>query len=248
MWMLPMPAPGRLLLQPQRIRLDPAGHTLLLPLRGRLRLCCGEAERELRRGDVAFLSARDDLHIDLPRRAAVWLQPLPDSVSPEQALLWASGLHRQPALARALLGWVRRPQQGVNAAALLPLQAWCDAAPGRSSAQRMFRLRPLLAARLELQLRDLQPGDLDRIAERAALSRFHFSRVFHQVFGSSPIDFNRRSRLQHALDGLRLDARPLWAWAEQAGFSRSSSFARACRRQFGATPSMLRIAKLLPAR
>jgi AraC family transcriptional regulator len=119
------------------------------------------------------------------------------------------------------------------------VDGWLQRCPGRSPFQRCFRLRPLLRARCFLQLPQSDQGALDRAAALAALSRFHFSRVFQRVFGLGPAELQRRWRIEQALRDLAAGGEPVWSAAQRAGFARSSSFARACRRRYAATPMQL---------
>jgi AraC family transcriptional regulator len=79
---------------------------------------------------------------------------------------------------------------------------------------------------------------IDRLADVAAFSRFHFHRVFSSVAGETVSDFLKRIRLQQAAS--RLIEHPGESVTEVAmavGFSSPSVFARAFRDRFGVTAS-----------
>ena len=85
-------------------------------------------------------------------------------------------------------------------------------------------------------------GDLslDTLADVAALSRFHFHRVFTAMTGETLAVFIRRVRLHRAaMELLETDA-PLAAVARQCGYPNPRSFTRTFREAFGLTPDAFR--------
>jgi AraC family transcriptional regulator len=79
---------------------------------------------------------------------------------------------------------------------------------------------------------------LDRLADVAAFSRFHFHRVFSGVAGETVSEFIKRVRLQRA--AWRLADNPglsVTDIAMHSGFSGPSVFARAFKERFGVTAS-----------
>jgi len=92
-------------------------------------------------------------------------------------------------------------------------------------------------------------GDLslDALAEVAAMSRFHWHRVFVAVTGETLSAAIRRSRLYRAAGDLVNSDLALSAIAERAGYGSARSFARAFRHVFGTTPGAFRReGRLLP--
>ncbi len=82
------------------------------------------------------------------------------------------------------------------------------------------------------------PLRLCDLASVAALSPFHFHRVFQALVGATPADFVKRLRLEKALGLMaRPRAESLTAIALQCGFSSSSDFSRCFKRRYGAAPS-----------
>lgn len=85
-------------------------------------------------------------------------------------------------------------------------------------------------------------GDLslDRLADVAALSRFHFHRVFTAMTGETVAAFIRRVRLHRAAFSLLETDAPLAEVARLCGYANPKSFARAFRDAFGHTPDAFR--------
>jgi AraC-like DNA-binding protein len=81
---------------------------------------------------------------------------------------------------------------------------------------------------------------LEEVAGEAALSRFHLSRSFAEVFGVPPLAYHRRLRLDAAARLLRADAASATEIADQLGYASLSAFTRAFRQQFGVPPSAAR--------
>ncbi|MCU0756352.1 MAG: AraC family transcriptional regulator [Xanthomonadales bacterium] len=102
------------------------------------------------------------------------------------------------------------------------------------------------ARRIDAALRQLEaciasgeaPG-LDRLAATAALSPFHFHRVFRLMTGESVGAAITRIRLAHALPAL--DAPTLEDATARSGYGTAQAFARALKDQTGNTPSALRV-------
>lgn len=85
---------------------------------------------------------------------------------------------------------------------------------------------------------------LNKLAEIACFSPFHFHRVFHALTGESPADFVRRLRLEFAANCLIYN--PLLAITEVAykcGLSSPAIFSRLFKERFGKTPREWRFDK-----
>jgi AraC family transcriptional regulator len=107
------------------------------------------------------------------------------------------------------------------------------------------------AARLDRVLRHIAlnlAGDLslDRLAEVAALSRFHFHRIFAAMTGETAAEAVRRARLNRAAVLLVTTTLPLPRVAAAVGYPDPDSFTRALRSAFGTTPAALRRGGRLP--
>lgn len=81
---------------------------------------------------------------------------------------------------------------------------------------------------------------LHEVAAQAALSRFHLSRSFAEVFGLPPLAYHRRLRLDAAARLLKTDSASATEIADQLGYASLSAFTRAFRQQFGVPPSAAR--------
>ncbi|WP_323925265.1 AraC family transcriptional regulator [Aeromonas veronii] len=87
---------------------------------------------------------------------------------------------------------------------------------------------------------DDNPG-LDEVAAAAAISTFHFHRIFKTMVGETITGFTRRLRMERA--ARRLLASPqsdITTLALAAGFSSSQNFAKAFRLHFAMSPSEYR--------
>jgi len=96
--------------------------------------------------------------------------------------------------------------------------------------------------RVTAHIRANLAGDLtlDTLADVAALSRFHFHRVFSAMTGETVADAVRRARLNRAAVLLAATDQPVPQIAMTCGYPRGDSFARAFRAAFGMTPGQAR--------
>lgn len=79
---------------------------------------------------------------------------------------------------------------------------------------------------------------LERLADEACLSPFHFHRVFSALTGESVHALTTRMRMQRALALTQRGRRPQWkAIGAVVGYRSPDVFARAFKRYFGCTPS-----------
>jgi AraC family transcriptional regulator len=86
---------------------------------------------------------------------------------------------------------------------------------------------------------------LDNLADVACISPFHFHRVYSRVVGQSPTDTVRRLRLTRATNEIRLSGLTITQVALTAGYGSPQAFARAYRREFGHSPTEMRVAGIL---
>lgn len=86
---------------------------------------------------------------------------------------------------------------------------------------------------------------LEDVARHAAVSPFHFHRIFKAATGETVAEFTRRLRLETAANRL-LDPRrpPITAIAQACGFSTSQNMAKAFRAHFGQSPTEYRNSKI----
>lgn len=85
---------------------------------------------------------------------------------------------------------------------------------------------------------------LEKIAEAASFSPFHFHRIFKAVVGETVSEFTRRLRLELAANRLLSDRDDVTRIAMDCGFSSSQNFAKAFRQHFGMTPTHYRKSKM----
>lgn len=92
-------------------------------------------------------------------------------------------------------------------------------------------------------IHDNPAGDLslDALADVAALSRFHFHRVFRAMTGETVAQAVRRVRLYRASVALLTTGTPVAAIARQVGYPNADSFARAFADAHGLSPAAFRI-------
>lgn len=82
--------------------------------------------------------------------------------------------------------------------------------------------------------------DLETLARGAALSPFHFHRVFRGAVGETPLELHRRLRMERAAWSLRHETVPVTAIAFSAGYETHESFTRAFRAHYQRSPSEFR--------
>jgi len=100
--------------------------------------------------------------------------------------------------------------------------------------RRMTRVARYIDANLDGDL------SLDRLADVACFSRFHFQRIYAALAGETVTETVQRLRLYRASGELARTDRPIRAVAQRAGFGSTAAFTRAFRRRFGTTPGALR--------
>jgi AraC-like DNA-binding protein len=81
---------------------------------------------------------------------------------------------------------------------------------------------------------------IETLAELAELSPFHFSRVFKQATGITPLQFVTRERMLQAQQLIRETSRSLIEIALEVGYTSPSHFAKVFRRTVGMAPTRFR--------
>jgi AraC family transcriptional regulator len=82
--------------------------------------------------------------------------------------------------------------------------------------------------------------DLERLARAAALSPFHFHRIFRGMIGETPLELHRRLRLERAAFRLLEDETTVTVIAFDAGYDSHEAFTRAFRARYGCSPMVFR--------
>lgn len=85
-----------------------------------------------------------------------------------------------------------------------------------------------------------QPVSIEAIAAYAGLSRYHFSRLFHQEMGVSPYRYLLNMRLEHAKKLLSESSLSIEVIAEMYAFYSASNFIRLFHKYTGMTPLQFR--------
>lgn len=82
--------------------------------------------------------------------------------------------------------------------------------------------------------------DLDRLAEVACLSRFHWHRIYTAMRGETVAATVKRLRLQRAADRLANSDAPVGEIARRAGYGALEAFSRAFKAGYGQSPAAYR--------
>ncbi|MCM8734860.1 AraC family transcriptional regulator [Azospirillum sp. A1-3] len=99
---------------------------------------------------------------------------------------------------------------------------------------RIERVVAFIAAHLD------EPLDLDRLAEVACFSPYHFHRVYRAITGETAAETLRRLRLHRAAGDLVRDSIAMPAIARRAGYGSVEAFTRAFGQSYGVTPAAYR--------
>src|SRR5688572_20552375 len=89
--------------------------------------------------------------------------------------------------------------------------------------------------------------DLQALARTAALSPFHFHRIFRGMVGETPLELHRRLRLERSAWPLLNADLPVTTVAFGAGYETHESFTRAFRLHYDCSPSEFRQSRDLSA-
>jgi len=85
-----------------------------------------------------------------------------------------------------------------------------------------------------------QPLTLAQLAAEAALSEYHFARMFRSSVGEAPHQYVMRRRMETAQQLLKFSTLPVTEIALRCGFHSSSHFSNRFRQQHGVAPSVWR--------
>jgi AraC-like DNA-binding protein len=121
---------------------------------------------------------------------------------------------------------------------VIGLEAGHAAAPVAASARDGRRISALLR---HIEKHAEEPVALDELAAMAAMSKYHFLRVFQAVTGMTPYQFVLNCRMRRAATRLRTSAEPISQIAYAAGFGDLSTFNRRFRDTFGLSPKAFRV-------
>lgn len=102
------------------------------------------------------------------------------------------------------------------------------------------QLRRLRLARDLMDREWSQPIDLDAVAGHAGYSRYHFVRLFRDVYGETPGQYLSRRRIERARDLLRSANLTVTEICMLVGFSSLGTFCARFKQQVGLTPTQFR--------
>ncbi|WP_067806592.1 helix-turn-helix transcriptional regulator [Actinomadura formosensis] len=101
-------------------------------------------------------------------------------------------------------------------------------------------LRRMRAARDTMDRDWAEPLDVAAVAARAGYSRYHFVRLFNEVYGETPGAYLARRRIERAQDLLRTANLTVTEICMLVGFTSLGTFCTRFKRQTGMTPTEFR--------
>ena len=108
----------------------------------------------------------------------------------------------------------------------------------RFTSEHYNRVLRLIRARLDQTL------TIDDLAREAGMSQSHFSRVFKETVGSTPMQYVLAYRIEQAIKMMEDAARPLGRIALDCGFADQAHFTRSFKQVTGQTPRAYRVAHI----
>jgi AraC-like DNA-binding protein len=97
----------------------------------------------------------------------------------------------------------------------------------------------IVAAKVFIDNNFHEPIDLEAISEQAFLSRFHFHRMFTQVYKKTPHQYLTFKRIQKAKD-LLAENRQVGEVCSEVGFESLGSFSGLFKKEIGFAPTYFR--------
>ncbi|MEV4005049.1 helix-turn-helix transcriptional regulator [Actinomadura sp. NPDC049753] len=101
-------------------------------------------------------------------------------------------------------------------------------------------LRRMRLARDAMDREWAEPLDVSAVAARAGYSRYHFVRLFREVYGETPGAYLTRRRIERAQDLLRTANLTVTEICMQVGFTSLGTFCTRFKQQTGTTPTEFR--------
>jgi AraC-like DNA-binding protein len=97
----------------------------------------------------------------------------------------------------------------------------------------------IVAAKIFIDENYNEPIHLDEISQKAFLSRYHFHRVFSQVYKRTPHQYLTRKRIEKAKD-LLSENKPVTEVCNEVGFESLGSFSVLFKKEIGFAPTYYR--------
>lgn len=86
----------------------------------------------------------------------------------------------------------------------------------------------------------MNPVTLDDIVDAAGLSKYHFSRLFHETIKITPLQYVTRTRINAAIELLKNEALTIEEISRRVGFSNGNYFGKVFRSSIGVSPGKYR--------
>jgi AraC-like DNA-binding protein len=97
----------------------------------------------------------------------------------------------------------------------------------------------IIAAKVYIDENFQEPLNLDMVAQKAFLSRFHFHRLFSQVYRRTPLQYIRSKRMEKARD-LLSENKQVTEVCNSVGFESLGSFSVLFKKEIGFAPQYYR--------
>lgn len=107
---------------------------------------------------------------------------------------------------------------------------------------KQYLYQRVVRAKLYIDEHFAEPIHLDRIADSACFSKFHFVRLFRSIYAKTPHQYLIEVRIENALRKLA-DGASVKGACFEVGFDSVSSFAGLFKRRIGITPATFRAQK-----
>lgn len=242
------------------------GGGIWLPLRGKLRLSCGESSFNLEPGQLFVAEPEQRIQAG-GRGAALWLALIAQRSGWRRSLLRVGGVGTPepglvpawhaaaPGLRRLAMRLVRAIVEHASEftqqsaaddvlAAVMELQSdfgqMIERCPGRTLAQRQNVFLRMQRVRNHMATRCEQELDIPELARMASYSPWHFIRAFHAVYGETPHAYLVNRRLERARRLVRSSPLAISEIATASGFENRCAFSRLFKQRFGISAAALR--------
>jgi AraC-like DNA-binding protein len=108
---------------------------------------------------------------------------------------------------------------------------------------KQYLYRQIVRAKLFIDENFAAAIDLDAVAGEACFSKFHFARLFKEIYGRTPHQYLTQVRVQRAKE-LLAQGEPVAKACFSVGFDSVSSFAGLFKRRVGSTPAAFQAEQL----
>lgn len=118
-----------------------------------------------------------------------------------------------------------------------PIIPELNAVPSIKLATKKDLYRRLMLSKIFISEHFSEPINVDDIAREIGMSKFHFFRLFKQVFNKSPYQYLMHKRLENALILIKKGNTSISEIAMDTGFSDIHAFSKAFKNAYGMSPS-----------